>query len=230
MAYVYMKVLESAPARYDRGMQLLTLGRLDRVHHDIAHRIHPGEAVLDLGCGTGTLAALLAERGADVTAVDISPAMLDLAAERLRAAGLEEQVTLRERGVVELDTFPDASFDAIASTLVFSELSGDEIAYGLAECCRILRPGGRLLVADELLPESPLGRVATFLFRLPFAMLAFLLTQNTTRRVAGLRERIEAHGFRITAVQRYLAGTLQLFVAQKPRVSDAHARSTGALG
>jgi demethylmenaquinone methyltransferase/2-methoxy-6-polyprenyl-1,4-benzoquinol methylase len=228
MAYVYMKVLESAPARYDRGMQVLTLGRLARVHHDIASRIHDGEAVLDLGCGTGTLAALLAEHGASVTAVDISPAMLDLAAERLRAAGLEQQVTLRECGVVELDAFPDASFDAITSTLVFSELSNDEIAYGLAECRRILRAGGRLLVADEMLPDSPLGRVATFLFRLPFAVLAFVLTQTTTRRVAGLRESLEAHGFRITAVQRYLAGTLRLFVAQKVQPSHADAPSAEA--
>jgi demethylmenaquinone methyltransferase/2-methoxy-6-polyprenyl-1,4-benzoquinol methylase len=228
MAYVYMKVLESAPARYDRGMRLLTLGRLEQVHHDIASRIHHGEDVLDLGCGTGSLAALLAQRGANVTAVDISPAMLDLAAGRLRAAGLEERVTLQERGVVELDTFPDARFQAITSTLVFSELSRDEIAYGLAECHRILRLEGRLLVADEILPESPLGRIATFLFRLPFAVLAFLLTQNTTQRVTGLRESLEAHGFQITAVQRYLAGTLQLLVAQKVQPSGPDAPSTGA--
>jgi ubiquinone/menaquinone biosynthesis C-methylase UbiE len=56
MSYVFMKVLESAPERYDRGMRLLTLGRLERVHRDIAAWVSAGDRVLDLGCGTGALA------------------------------------------------------------------------------------------------------------------------------------------------------------------------------
>jgi ubiquinone/menaquinone biosynthesis C-methylase UbiE len=216
MSYVYMKVLESAPERYDRGMRILTLGRWEQVHLDIAAHLSPGDRVLDLGCGTGALAALLASKGVQVTAVDISPPMLSAAARLLREEGLADRVVLRELGAVELDAaFADASFDAVASSLVFSELVEEEIEYTLAECRRILRPGGQLLVADEMLPDSTLGRVATFIFRLPFAMLAFLLTQNTTRRVCGLRERIERAGFRVLDVEYYLAGTLQLFVAGK---------------
>jgi ubiquinone/menaquinone biosynthesis C-methylase UbiE len=216
MSYVYMKVLESAPERYDRGMRLLTLGRLGRVHRDIAARVGPGDRALDLGCGTGALAVLLARRGAEVTAIDISPAMLRQAARRVREEGLEDRVALRELGAVDLDTaFPDASFDVVTSTLVFSELSADERAYTLAECRRILRPGGRLLIADEVLPDAWWGRAATWLVRLPFALLAFLLTQNTTHRVAGLEERIEGAGFEILDIGDYLAGTLQLFVAEK---------------
>jgi ubiquinone/menaquinone biosynthesis C-methylase UbiE len=216
MSYVYMKVLESAPERYDRGMRLLTLGRLERVHRDIAARVEPGERVLDLGCGTGALAVLLGRRGAVVSGVDISPPMLSQAARRVGEEGLEDRVTLRELGAVDLDTaFPDAGFDVVVSTLVFSELSADEIEYTLAECRRILRPGGRLLIADEVLPGSPWGRIATWLLRLPFALLAFLLTQNTTHRVAGLGERIEEAGFVISEIWYYLAGTLRLFVAEK---------------
>jgi ubiquinone/menaquinone biosynthesis C-methylase UbiE len=216
MSYVYMKVLESAPERYDRGMRILTLGRWEQVHRDIAARLNPGDRVLDLGCGTGVLAALLAGKGAQVTAVDISPPMLSAAARRLREEGLADRVVLRELGAAELDpAFADASFDAVVSTLVFSELGEEEIEYTLAECCRILRPGGQLFVADEVLPDSAPGRVATFLFRLPFVVLAFLLTQNATHRVRGLKERIEGAGFRVVDVAYYLAGTLQLFVAGK---------------
>jgi demethylmenaquinone methyltransferase/2-methoxy-6-polyprenyl-1,4-benzoquinol methylase len=197
-------------------MRLLTLGRLDQVHGDIAARVEPGERVLDLGCGTGALAVLLARRGAEVSGIDISPPMLSQAARRVREEGLEDRVALRELGAVDLDTaFPDASFDVVASTLVFSELSADEIEYTLAECRRILRPGGQLLIADEVLPDSWWGRIATWLVRLPFALLAFLLTQNTTHRVAGLGERIEDAGFEILDIGYYLAGTLQLFVAEK---------------
>jgi demethylmenaquinone methyltransferase/2-methoxy-6-polyprenyl-1,4-benzoquinol methylase len=216
MSYVYMKVLESAPDRYDRGMRVLTLGRLEQVHQDIAAYLDEGDRALDVGCGTGALAAVLARRGVQVTGIDISPQMLSLAAQRVRQEGLEDRVILREMGAVDLDTgFDDGSFDAVTSTLAFSELSDDEIAYTMAECHRILRPGGLFLVADEVLPDSTLGRVGTFLLRLPFAIAAFVLTQNTTHRVALLDRRMERAGFRLLERRRYLAGTLQLFVAER---------------
>ncbi len=216
MSYVYMKVLESAPERYDRGMRLLTLGRLERVRRDITSHFDPGDEVLELGCGTGKLAVMLARQGVQVTGIDISPPMLAQASQRRQAEGLEERLALRDLSVVDLDrAFEAASFDGVVSTLVFSELSDDEIEYTLAECRRILRPGGKLLIADEVLPASAWGKVATFLLRLPFAVLAFVLTQNTTRRVAGLGARIEGAGFGVLDIGYYLAGTLQLFVAEK---------------
>jgi demethylmenaquinone methyltransferase/2-methoxy-6-polyprenyl-1,4-benzoquinol methylase len=214
-----MKVLESAPERYDRGMRLLTLGRLEQVHREIAARLNEGDRVLDLGCGTGALVATLADKGVCVTGIDISPPMLSQAAQRVREEGLEELVALREMGAVDLDTaFPDGCFDAVVSTLVFSELSDDEIAYTLTECHRILAKRGGLFVADEVMPDSRLGRVGTFVFRLPFTLAAFVLTQNTTHRVARLDRRIEQAGFRISDTQGYLAGTLRLFVAEKVAV------------
>ncbi|HIP97540.1 MAG TPA: methyltransferase domain-containing protein, partial [Anaerolineae bacterium] len=103
MSYVYMKVLESAPERYDRGMSILTLGRLERARRDVAALIEPGWRVLDIGCGTGALAVLMARRGAQVVGIDIAPPMLAIAARRVRQAGLEERVELRELGAVELD-------------------------------------------------------------------------------------------------------------------------------
>jgi demethylmenaquinone methyltransferase/2-methoxy-6-polyprenyl-1,4-benzoquinol methylase len=211
-----MKVLESAPERYDRGMRILTLGRLGRVHKDIAARLEPGDRVLDVGCGTGALCVLLARKGVQVTGIDVSPAMLAQAAEQIEKECLAEEVTLVQLGAVDLDSeFPDSSFDAVVSTLVFSELSNDEIDYTLMECLRILRPEGQLLIADEVLPESGLGRVVTFFVRLPFVLLAFLLTQTTTHRVAGLNGKIERAGFRVQHTDRYFAGTLQLLVAEK---------------
>jgi demethylmenaquinone methyltransferase/2-methoxy-6-polyprenyl-1,4-benzoquinol methylase len=214
MTYVYMKVLESSPKRYDRGMAILTLGRLAKAHCDIANRIEPEWRVLDIGCGTGSLAALIARRGAQVVGIDISSPMLVLARQKLRQAGGENLVTLREMGVAELDTvFGDAAFDAVVSSLTFSELSDDEVAYTLHHCRRILSPGGLLMVADEILPHSVGGRALTWLFRLPFAVLTFVLTQNTTQPVAALESRIAEAGFRVIEVDRYLLGTLRTVVA-----------------
>ena len=218
-----MKVLETAPQRYDRGMRLLTAGRLDRLHSDMAARLSPGDRVLDIGCGTGSLVSLLAAKGCMVTGIDVSPAMLAQAQERLRDAGLADGVALLEMGAADLDTaFDEDSYDAVTSTLVFSELSVDEIGYTLAQCCRILRAGGRLMIADEVLPDSIAGRVGTFLLRLPFAVAAFVLTQNTTHRVAGLEARIERAGFEIVESCQYLRGTLRLYVAARNRTGDTN--------
>ena len=74
MSYVYMKVLESAPQRYERGMRVLTLGRLEQVRQDIAARVSAGARVLDIGCGTGVFARQLAGRAEHVLAIDLSPA------------------------------------------------------------------------------------------------------------------------------------------------------------
>ncbi len=216
MSYVYMKVLESAPQRYERGMRLLTLGRLARVRQDIAARVKAGHRVLDIGCGTGALAVMLAHKGAHVTGIDISPPMLSQAARRVREEDLADRVVLKELGAVDLDTeFESEDFDTVVSVLVLSELSDDEIAYALAESWRILRPDGRLLIADEVLPDSKLGRIGTFFLRLPFVIAAYVLTQNTTRRVARLDARIARAGFRILDTEAYLMGTMRLFIAGK---------------
>jgi demethylmenaquinone methyltransferase/2-methoxy-6-polyprenyl-1,4-benzoquinol methylase len=211
-----MKVLESAPERYERGMQLLTAGRLARIWEDIVARIDSGSQVLDVGCGTGALAIRLAKKGARVTGIDIAPQMLRQAIAQVQSEELGGRVRLLEVGAVELDDeFSPESFDVVVSTLVFSELSAGARAYVLDACWRVLRPRGQLLVADEIRPDSALWRGATYLFRLPFALVAYILTQNTTHRVAHLEDRIEQVGFRIVETQEYLLGTLKLFVAEK---------------
>lgn len=216
MSYVFMKVLESAPQRYEAGMRMLTLGRLARVREDVAALVSAGDRVLDIGCGTGSLAILLAKRGATVVAIDIAPAMVSQAARSVYEAGVAELVAVQETGAVDLDTaFASESFDVVVGTLVLSELSRDEIEYTLRECLRILRRGGSLLIADEVLPRSVLGKMGGFLLRLPFAVAAFVLTQSTTHRVSDLEERIAEAGFRIVRVTGYLAGTMKLVVAEK---------------
>jgi len=199
--YVLMKILESAPRRYDRGIRLLTLGRVDKAYDRLAARIVPGQRVLDIGCGTGALALRAAQRGAAVKGIDVNPRMLEIAAERVEAANLTDAVQLVEMGVAELDREADASYDVVMSGLCFSELTPGERGYALQQTYRLLKPGGLLLLADEVLPPDPVRLLIHSLIRLPLASAAYLLTQTTSRAVRGLPEQVQRAGFTIEGVR-----------------------------
>ena len=87
--FVWMKVLESAPERYDRGIGVLSGGRIGNVYERIAAlAAAPGKRVLDIGCGTGGVSLACAARGALVTGIDIDTGMLGVArAKPVPAAG-----------------------------------------------------------------------------------------------------------------------------------------------
>jgi ubiquinone/menaquinone biosynthesis C-methylase UbiE len=74
--YVLMRILESAPRRYEVGIRILTLGRLDKAYDRLASHIERGQQVPDLGCGTGPLTLRAAQQGAKVKGIDINVRML----------------------------------------------------------------------------------------------------------------------------------------------------------
>jgi cyclopropane fatty-acyl-phospholipid synthase-like methyltransferase len=146
MATVFMKWLETSPASYDRGIRLLTLGKIQAIKEKIAaDYVEANTQVLEIGCGTGTLTCLMAQKGAQVSAIDASPGMLAEAKKKVEAAGLGKQVKLKYMDATLIGGhFKPASFDLIVSTLVFSELSPDERRTVLEACAGLLRPGGRI--------------------------------------------------------------------------------------
>jgi demethylmenaquinone methyltransferase/2-methoxy-6-polyprenyl-1,4-benzoquinol methylase len=211
-----MRILESAPDRYDQGMRLLTLGSVDRAYDRLAARIDSGARVLDIGCGTGGLALRAARRGARVKAIDISAGMLEIAAQRVCEAGLESQIDLQEMGVALLDAEAGGSYDVVMSGLCLSELSDDEIDFTLAQTRRILRPGGLLLVADEVRGHEGVARVAAALVRAPLAALAYILVGRTSHPVERLPERVAAAGLVVEATAMSGLGRFCELVARKP--------------
>lgn len=215
MSYVFMKVLESAPRRYDLGIRLLSFGHIDKVHRRIAEKFAAeGVRVLDIGCGTGSLAVVLARRGARVTGIDVSPQMLDIARRKVEQAGLEEGVTLLQMSAIDLDERLDASsFDLITGTLLFSELSDDEQRFVLRQCHRLLVEGGRLVIADETVPPSWPKRLLHLLVRLPLLVVTYILTQTTTHAVRDLESKIAAAGFQIDWKEATLLGDFQTVAA-----------------
>jgi ubiquinone/menaquinone biosynthesis C-methylase UbiE len=117
--------------------------------------IAPGHRVLDLACGTGTLAieAKLSEPGATVVGVDGDPEMLDRARGKAAAAGAEIEL---DEGLSTDLPYEDSSFDRVLATLFFHhlDLAGKQATF--AEIARVLRPRGELHVADWGRPSDPL--------------------------------------------------------------------------
>jgi ubiquinone/menaquinone biosynthesis C-methylase UbiE len=214
--YVLMRILESAPRRYELGIRLLTLGRLDDAYDRLASRIERGQQVLDIGCGTGALTLRAARRGAQVKGIDINPQMLEIAERRVRSAGLTQSVELVQQGVAELDGEEAQYYDAVMSGLVFSELSDDEVSYTLEEIGRILRPGGFVLIADEIKPRGHAKRLIQALIRAPLAALTYVITQQTTHPTSNLLEKLEGAGFAIISVHVNWLGSFGEIVAQIP--------------
>ena len=214
--YVLMKILESVPQRYDKGIRFLTAGRLDEVYDHMISLVSPGMRVLDIGCGTGALTIRAAKAGAEVKAIDVNADMLTIARQRAQEEGVDGQIQFTEMGIAELDGEPEEVYDMVTSGLCFSELSESEQVYGLQQIFRILKPGGRLFLVDEVLPQRFWRRWFIRLLRFPLVVLTYLISQSTTRAVRHLPEKISGAGFHIEQCNTYLGETLEEVIARKP--------------
>jgi len=218
--YVLMKILESAPSRYDLGIRLLTLGRLDKAYDRLTSQIKKEDRVLDLGSGTGALALRAAQRGAKVKGIDINPQMLEIAQARAEEAHLAKNIEFVEMGVVELDKEEAESFEVVMSGLCFSELTEDEFNFTLREVSRILKPGGLFLVADEVRPIGIFKRILVGFLRLWLRLVVFIFTQTSTRALIRLPEKIKEAGFDIISVKLNKSETFLELMAKKLREKE----------
>ena len=163
-----------------------------------------GRRILEVGVGTGKNIPFY-PGGAEVTAIDLSPGMLDKA--RRRAAELGSSVELREMDVQDLD-FPDGGFDAVLTTFVFCSVP--DAVRGLREMRRVLRPGGQLLMLEHVLSRRPvLGRA----MQVVNPAVVRIMGANIDRRT---RESIEAAGFLIEQETYLWLDIVKLFQARSP--------------
>jgi len=196
-----MKLFESAPSRYDRGIRLLTGRRLDKAYERLTSLIKKGERVLDIGCGTGALSLRAAKRGAVVKGIDINSRMLEIAQIRAKKENLSHGIEFSEMGVAELGEEREESFDVVMSGLCFSELTKEELRFTLKEIRRLLKPRGLLLVIDEVKPRKIFKRILIWLPRAFLKTIVYLLTQSTTRALKNLPEKIKESGLQIEEVR-----------------------------
>jgi ubiquinone/menaquinone biosynthesis C-methylase UbiE len=143
------------PRRYGFITAVLFAGRRRRAFHQLAAAagIRPGDRVLDVGCGTGYFVHMLAEivgPQGSVVGVDAAPEMVAYAASRSRSAA---NVSFEVGSAAALG-MPDATFDAVVSSLTMHHLAAADQLPAVREMRRVLKLGGRLLIAEFQAPHG----------------------------------------------------------------------------
>ncbi|GCE09318.1 class I SAM-dependent methyltransferase [Dictyobacter aurantiacus] len=140
--------------RYDLGEWFHNTFSFQRTFQKLRRRtislaqLQPGEQVLDVGCGTGTLAIEVARRvGRTGRVTGIDPGEQQIVRARAKAGRRNLSVEFLV-GAIERLPFPDQSFDVVFSTLMMHHLPMPLKRQGLAQIARVLKPGGRLVIAD----------------------------------------------------------------------------------
>jgi demethylmenaquinone methyltransferase / 2-methoxy-6-polyprenyl-1,4-benzoquinol methylase len=172
---------------YDPVNTVMTAG----MHHAWRRRaadltgVGPGSRALDVATGTGDLAVELASRGAAVTGMDFSPAMLELARAKAPEIEFEEGDALALR-------YGDAEFDAV--TVGFGARNFADLDQGLREMARVTKPGGRVVVLEITTPQRPplswffrawFDRIVPLVGRVAGDSDAYTYLPNSVRRFSG---------------------------------------------
>lgn len=198
---------------YDPVVALTTRERTFKQQLITQAGVQPGQQVLDLACGTGTLTIWLKQQhpAAQVSGVDGDLEILGIARTKAQRAGADIRW---HHGLSTGLPFAAAGFDRVTSSLFFHHLQPAAKRKSLAEALRVLRPGGELHVADWGAPQNGLMRIAFLLIRLLDGF------SNTADNAAGrLPDLMREAGFTDVQVRREFAtvfGTMALYSARKP--------------
>ena len=205
--------------RYDllNDLQSFGLHRLWKRRVVELAAVKVGDRTLDLCCGTGDLAFALARHGAEVTGLDFSEKMLEVAeARRLKNSKLETQNLKLVQGDAQQIPFPDNSFDAVTVGYGLRNLTSWE--KGLEEMIRVAKSGGRIVILEFGKPENALWRKIYFThLKCSVPLIGLLFCGNS-----------QAYAYILESLKHYPA---QLAVAEKMRgLKLANVRILNLLG
>ncbi len=153
--------MEKIVPTYDSYMRKMTFGREHTLRETTVKlaQVRPGDCILEVGCGTGTL-TLEAKKQAGPSGkafgIDVIPGMIELS--QRKAAQANENITF-QLGSIDDIPFPENQFDVVMCSFMIFHMAEKTRRKGIAEIYRVLKPEGRLLVLDLALPDQPVQRV-----------------------------------------------------------------------
>ena len=207
------RTLDHAALVYDFCEPILLLGKqaeYDR-HLMALLELRDSDRVLDLGCGTGVLTRMIADRldaaaGGESVGIDAAGKMIAVARKKRGTANCRFEVMAAE----DL-AFEDAAFDAVVSSLFFHHVQLDLKQRALAEAYRVLKPGGRLVIADMHVPTTWMGALVSHVSRW------FFMQPQIGENIRGvLPDAIQGAGFAPPEIAATYFGYIAVFHTRKP--------------
>jgi ubiquinone/menaquinone biosynthesis C-methylase UbiE len=209
--YIHALRFASLTALYDPIVACTCRGQTVKATLLDGANLESGHRVLDVGCGTGTLACMIAKRepGVEIHGLDGDAEILERA--RRKSAAFPDQITF-SHGMADHMPFPDHHFDTVLSSLFFHHLDHESKYRTLTEIKRVLKPTGSLHVADWGAAQDPLMRAAFLVIQL---LDGFKMTRDNVRgMLPGLMGQAGFVGVKDQRI-RTMVGTIEIIRARK---------------
>ena len=224
------QMFDSIAPAYDFMNRAMTMG-VDKWWRRQAVRMlgkYAPKRILDVATGTGDLAIKLSKElhpAGGIVGIDLSQAMLDVAVQKVRKAGLQDDIKFEVGDCLALG-FPDAAFDAV--TVAYGVRNFEHLEKGYAEMYRVLRPGGVLCVVELSTPVNPVAKFFYDIYTRTLVPAAGRMVSHDRRAYSYLPESIAAVpqgdemcaimrrvGFADCVFRRMTFGTCTIYMGQK---------------
>ncbi len=223
------RMFNTISGKYDKFNDIMSMGLARKWRKKALDtlKIFPHDKILDIATGTADVSIKAFEHlnPQKVTGIDISEKMLEIGKEKVKAAGLSDNITLMIEDVSQM-SFPDETFDAAITS--FGIRNFDKLEKSIQEIYRVLKPNGKFVILEMSEPQTPGIKQGYYLYTktlIPFAVRTFsndpnayrYLTKSMTAFPQGkeLLEILKRNGFKRLKYRTFFLGVCSLYVVEK---------------